>query len=279
VAIGPDGSVYVADSGNQRIQKFTTDGSFVTAWGHECRMYEDKAGCESPDGAGGFYDPWGVAVDQDGYVYVADTWNHRVQKFTSDGQFATMWGEYATANTVTDAEGMFWGPRSIAIDPEGSIYVSDTGNKRIQVFTPDGEPVTQWGGNGALDGQFDEPVGIAIASDGRTYVADTWNQRIQVFESSHFYLKKWEVYAWPGQSLENKPYLAIDAVNRIYATDPEGYRILVFDEDGKYLASLEQYGSDDQGFMLPTGIAIDAQGYIYVADTATHRVMKLAPFE
>ncbi|MBL7198523.1 MAG: TIGR03663 family protein [Anaerolineae bacterium] len=279
VAIGPDGSVYVADSGNHRIQRFTADGQFITAWGHLCRMYENKDGCQTADGAGGFYDPWDVAVDRDGFVYVADTWNHRIQRFTADGQFVTMWGVYGVSESAAGAAGSFWGPRAVAVDAEGMIYVSDTGNKRIQVFTADGDPVTQWGGKGTLDGQFDEPVGVALGPDGQVFVADTWNQRIQAFDSAHFYSHKWEVYTWPGQSLSNKPYLAVDAMGRVYATDPEGYRILVFDENGTYLASLQQYGRDDQGFMLPTGIAVDPQGYIYVADPATDRLMRLAPLE
>ncbi len=279
VAIGPDGSVYVADSGNARIQKLSADGTFITTWGHLCRMYEEQAGCQSSDGAGGFFDPWGIAVDRDGFVYVADTWNHRIQKFTAEGQFVAMWGSYGVAEGGSGGEGLFWGPRSIAISPEGQIYVGDTGNKRIQVFTADGQFVTQWGGKGTLDGQFDEPVGIAIGADGTTYVADTWNQRVQVFDAQHFFRRTWEIDSWYGQSLVNKPYLALDMQNRVYATDPEGHRILVFDERGQFLASLGQYGTDDQGFQLPTGIAIDPQGYIYVADTGNNRVMKFAPLQ
>jgi DNA-binding beta-propeller fold protein YncE len=276
VAIGPDGAVYVADSGNHRIQQFASGGAFVTAWGHMCKMYENMEGCEFADGAGGFYDPWGIAVDAEGFVYVADTWNHRIQKFTADGEFVTMCGQYGMAET--GAPSQFWGPRDIAVAPDGLLYVSDTGNKRIQVFTPDGQYVTQWGGKGITAGQFDEPVGIAVSQDGRTYVVDTWNQRIQAFDANHFFTHKWEVDSWYGQSLENKPYLAVDAQVRVYATDPEASRILVFDATGKFLASLGEYGTDDQGFVLPTGIAIDREGYIYVADPGAHRVIKLLPF-
>ena len=277
VAIGPDGSVYVADGGNHRIQKFTSDGQFVTAWGHMCRMFEGRAGCQEADGAGGFYDPWGLAVDKDGFVYVADTWNHRIQKFGPSGEFVTMWGTHGVQEQASGDEGLFWGPRAVAVGPQGRIYVADTGNKRIQVFTPDGQFVSQWGGKGLQEGRMDEPVGLAIARDGSSYVADTWNQRIQLFDAQQYYVHLWEVDSWYGQSLENKPYLALDARNRLYATDPEGYRILVFESRGKFLASLGRYGTEDDAFMLPTGIAIDDQGYIYVVDTATHRVMKFAP--
>jgi uncharacterized protein (TIGR03663 family) len=279
VALGPDGTVYVVDSGNHRIQRFSATGAFLTAWGHSCKMYENQQGCQAADGAGGFYDPWGLAVDADGYVYVADTWNHRVQKFTADGAFVTTWGAYGMTEGAAGSPGVFWGPRDVAVGPEGLVYVSDTGNKRIQVFTADGEYVTQWGGRGATDGRFDEPVGIAIAADGRTYVADTWNQRIQAFNADRLYVSKWSIDSWIGQSLENKPYLAVDAIGRVYATDPEGYRILVFDEDGTFLTSIGQYGSDEQSFTLPTGVAIDREGHIWVADPGTHRVLKLSPLE
>ncbi|MFL7809174.1 MAG: NHL repeat-containing protein, partial [Anaerolineae bacterium] len=279
VAIAPDGTIYVADSGNNRIQHLSADGAFLAAWGHACKLYENQQGCQSADGAGGFYDPWGLAVDADGYVYVADTWNHRIQKFAADGEFVTMWGVYGMTEGASGSPGVFWGPRGVAIGPEGMIYVTDTGNKRIQVFTPEGELVTQWGGQGATEGKFDEPVGIAIASDGRIYVADTWNQRIQAFSTSGIPLTQWAVNTWLGESLENKPYLAVDAQGRVYATDPEGYRILVFDQDGTFLTSIRQYGSDEQSFMLPTGIAVDQEGYIWVADPGTHRVLKLSPLE
>jgi uncharacterized protein (TIGR03663 family) len=279
VAIGPDGSIYVADSGNHRIQKYSADGQLLTTWGHMCKMLEGLQGCQSPDGAGGFYDPWGIAVDGDGFVYVADTWNHRIQKFTADGEFVTMWGTYGVADSAVGGQGMFWGPRAVAVDADGLVYVSDTGNKRIQAFTSDGAFVTQWGGKGTLDGKLDEPVGIAIAPDGRAFVADTWNQRIQVFDAQHYFLSAWAVDSWYGQSLVNKPYLALDARGRVYATDPEMYRVLVFDENGQFLTSLGQYGNDDQSFMLPTGIAIDAQGYIWIADTTNHRVMKFPPVD
>ena len=278
LALGPDGSLYVLDSGNHRVQVYGPDGAFVTAWGHLCKL-DAPSGCQSPNGEGGFHDPWGIAVDQNGYVYVADTWNHRIQKFDSTGTFVTMWGMHGVTEDATGAESLFWGPRDVAVGPGGRIYVSDTGNKRVQAFEPDGTFVTQWGDKGLQDGRMDEPAGLAIADDGTVYVADTWNQRIQVFDMLGLYLRRWDVASWYGQSLVNKPYLAVDAQGRVYASDPEGYRILVFDPEGRYIASLGQYGAEDNAFMLPTGIAVDPLGYIYVADPATNRVIKFAPLE
>jgi len=284
VAIGPDGSVYVLDSGNARVQKFDAQGKFVAAWGHACQLYNQFEGCQQADGAGGFADPWGIAVDDQGYVYVADTWNHRIQKFTADGEFVTMWGQYSMAETPQAMPGYFWGPRAVLVR-DGLVYVSDTGNKRIQVFTPDGEFVTAWGGKGITEGQFDEPVGLAIDKFGRTFVADTWNQRIQVFEptradgTGHYYLRKWEIDSWYGQSLDNKPYLAVDSQGRVLASDPEGSRVLIFDPNGQFLATLGGHPDDREILVMPMGLAVDADGYIYVIDARTNRLLKLPPLE
>ena len=89
---------------------------------------------EMPPG-GTFYEPWGIEVAPDGSVYVADTWNHRIQNFTAEGKFIKMWGYFGQAESP-DA---FWGPRDLAIDADGNVYVTDTGNKRIVIFDSDGE--------------------------------------------------------------------------------------------------------------------------------------------
>jgi len=265
IAVDEAGNVYVADSGNHRIQKFDSTGKFLTQWGNE------------GDGPGQFKEPWGVAVDGKGNVYVADTWNHRVQKFDAEGNFLLQWGGYrATGGVAVGEEGFFWGPRDIAVDAAGNVYVTDTGNKRVQVFDPDGQFLAQWGGFGVEDGLMDEPVGIAIDQAGNVYLADTWNQRVQKFDQDFNFVAKWPINGWYGQSVVNKPYLAAVG-DRVYVTDPEGYRVLVFDQDGEFVATFGEYGFDNKTFALPTGVAVDGEGNVYVTDSANHRVMKFAP--
>jgi uncharacterized protein (TIGR03663 family) len=267
-AADADGHVYVADSGNHRIQKFDSSGQFITQWGSE------------GDGPGQFKEPWGIAVDAAGHVYVADTWNHRVQKFDADGNFLLQWGSFKDTGGVAAGDGgLFWGPRAIAIDQAGAgghVYVTDTGNKRMQVFDPNGQFLDQWGGFGVEDGQMDEPVGIATDEKGNIYVADTWNQRVQKFDEDLTFVTQWPITGWYGQSVVNKPYLAV-AGDRVYVTDPEGYRVLVFDQDGEFVATFGEYGFDSKSFALPTGVAVDGEGNVYVTDSANHRVMKFAP--
>src|SRR4030042_3121234 len=128
LALGLDGSVYVSDTFNNRIQHLADDGTILQVWG----TFADISKGEAPGGT--FYEPWGIAVGADGSVYVADTWNHRIQKFTADGQFVNMWGYFGQADTPF----AIWGPRDIAIDSNGHLFITDTGNKRVVIYDSDG---------------------------------------------------------------------------------------------------------------------------------------------
>jgi uncharacterized protein (TIGR03663 family) len=263
VAVAPDGRIYVADSGNHRIQVFDAEGNFLFEWGSE--------GAE----LGQFNEPWGIAVAQNGTVFVADTWNHRVQAFSANGEFLRAFGAYMNVQNDPQAEpGKFWGPRDIAIDAAGNLYVTDTGNKRVQKFTPDGQFLSTWGGGGIVPGSFEEPVGIDLDSQGNFYVADTWNQRVQKFDPNFNPLIQWNVVGWEGESIFNKPYLAVDAQDRVFISDPEGYRIIVYDNTGNVLITWGQYGQDRASFALPTGLDFDSQGNLLVTDADNNRIMK-----
>lgn len=267
IAVATDGSVFVTDSDNNRIQHLSADGKVLKVWG----SFGDITTGDIPGGM--FNQPWGIAVSDDGFVYVADTWNHRIQKFTFDGEFVKMWGYFGQAESP-DA---LWGPRDIAIDAAGNLFVSDTGNKRIVVFDADGNYITEFGSAGYSLGQFDEPVGIAVDNDGNVYVADTWNQRIQVFipDEIEGYIPKttWDISAWYGQSLDNKPYLAVDLDGRLFATDPEGYRVLQFETSGEFIQYWGDLGDNASTFNLPTGIAVDRDGGVWIVDSGNGRIM------
>jgi len=268
IALAPDGTLYVADSRNHRIQHLTTTGEVLHVWG----TFMDVATGEAPGGT--FNEPWSVAVDSKSNVYVADTWNHRIQKFTADGQFIKMWGDFGQA----DSNVGMWGPRGLAVDASDRLFVTDTGNKRVLIFDSEGNYVSQFGSVGMDSGQFDEPVGIAINTQGQVMIADTWNQRVQVFtpDASGIYFyptASWEISGWFSQSLENKPFVAVDKNGNVYVTDPEGIRVLVFDSQGIFLYGWGDYNLDAEGFSLPMGLAIDAEGGVWVSDAGANRVV------
>ena len=108
LAVAPDGTLYVADTGNHRILHMSPTGNELHTWG----SFGDSSLTEEEAPGGTFYEPWGIAINPVGTVFVADTWNHRIQKFTPDGQFLMQWGYFGQAETPA----AFWGPRDIAID-------------------------------------------------------------------------------------------------------------------------------------------------------------------
>lgn len=182
--------VYVTDAELFNVQKFTTDGQFVTKWGSE------------GTGEGQFGSLESVDVDSQGNVYVADSDNDRVQKFTSNGDFLLSWGSSGSE------PGQFDEPGGVAVDNDDNVYITDINNHRVQVFSSDGQFITQIGLNqgatandsetitpsgsnageccteGEADGQFNQPEGIDVDPQNRVIVADTGNNRIQVFQQN-----------------------------------------------------------------------------------------------
>jgi len=274
LAVAPDGSLYIADTENHRIQHFSSNGTWLASWG----SFADITLGAAPEGT--FNQPWDVAIAPDGSVFVADTWNYRIQKFSAEGTFIKMWG-YSAQGTTPDG---FWGPRGIAIDAAGKVYVTDTGNKRVVIFDTDGNYITQFGSAGIQPGQFDEPVGIEVDQNGIVYVADTWNRRVQTFTpdgSGLLYTPStyWDVDAWFGQSLNNKPFITVDSTGNVYISDPESGRILEFTSLGKFIQGWTDFSGISDIISQPNGIVFDQQGALWMIDSALHALMRFSIME
>ena len=117
IAVDSSKNIFVADRGNNRIEKFSTDGTILATWG------------TSGTGNGKFKAPTGVAVNSAGSIYVVDTGNIRIEKLDSNGGFVRTFGTFGTTN------GQFVLPIGIATASSGSLYIADTGNNRIEVFS------------------------------------------------------------------------------------------------------------------------------------------------
>lgn len=271
VATAPDGTIYILDTGNHRVLHLSQEGDVLHTWG-------SFSGTENEfPPTGTFNEPWGIDIGPEGNVYVADTWNHRIQKFTAQGEFLTTWGQFGQRETP-DA---FWGPRDVAVDEKGHVYVTDTGNKRIAIFDENGGFVDDFGEAGLGKGQFDEPVGLALDNNGNLYVADTWNQRVQVFAPdddgvASIYKSGWDIAGWYGQSLNNKPYLSV-AGGEVFVSDPEGSRILVFNTEGEIQYYWGTFGTGNNQFSLPTGLDANPETGLWVSDTKNNRIMHFNP--
>lgn len=256
IAVDGNGNSYLADKTHHRIQKFTTDGKFITSWGTE------------GSGNGQFSYPSGIAAGADGLIYVADTGNHRIQKFSENGVFLTAWGTYGTGN------GQFATPYSIAADAQGNICIADKDNHRIQKFNNNGIYITSWGTEGTGNGQLNYPSGIAVDADGFIYVADTGNHRIQKFTANGSFVLTWGSYGTANGEFNSPCGIECDAKGFVYIADRQNHRIQRFNINGTYDSQWGSFGAQQGYFNTPNGIASDANGYLYVADTGNQRIQK-----
>jgi DNA-binding beta-propeller fold protein YncE len=217
IAVDNAGNILVADTSNGRIQKFSSNGMFVSVIGGPGQ------------GPGQFREPCGIAVDSSGNIYVADVGNSRVQKLKSDGTFLAEW---------KGPEPGFYGPRDVAIAPENSLYVVDQGHSRIVKFDPSGRVLVVWGAPGKDDGQFFDPTSVAVdGNNDRVYVADPRNKRIEVFDTNGKFIAKWLVEEWGAPSGWYLQDLVVDSkVGLLYVSS--GGEVLVFDLTGKKIAAL-----------------------------------------
>ncbi|MCF8145706.1 MAG: 6-bladed beta-propeller [Deltaproteobacteria bacterium] len=259
IATDREGNIYVADTGNDRIQKFSSTGGFITKWG-----------TKGP-GDGEFSYPYDIAIDGQGNVYVADAANNRIQKFSSAGEFITKWGNEGSAN------GEFSHPYDIAIDDQGNVYVAEYMNNRVQKFTSSGAFILKWGSTGSADGQFSGPHGIAIDDQGNVYVAEYMNNRVQKFTSSGLFIEKWGNPGSGDGELHSPTGITLDSQGNIYVADFGNDRIQKFNSSGVFITKWGSEGSGDGQFNGTVDVALDNQGNIYVADYLNDRIQKFGP--
>jgi sugar lactone lactonase YvrE len=251
-AVGPDGSVYVADTGNNRVQKFTSDGAVLLAWG--------TAGAAP----GNFNAPTAVAVGPNGSVYVTDGANNRVQRFDANGGFLSQWG------TTGPGNGQFSTPTGIAVGPDGSVYVGDQGNNRVERFLADGTFLNAFR-SGA--GGFSQVTGVAVGPDGSVYVGDSGGTHVERFDSNGVFQNSWGSNGTGDGQFRNPQGIAASAAG-VYVADAAQNRVQKFSSTGAFLDSFDGPGSGDAQFAQPTGIAISNTGAIYIVHITPGRVAR-----
>jgi DNA-binding beta-propeller fold protein YncE len=258
IAVDSAGNVYVTELFNNRMQKFTSNGTYLKRWG---------AGGQ---GDGHFDLPTNIAVDAAGNLYVADTGNCRIQKLAGSGLFLMKWGSSGSR------DGQFKWPWGVAVDAGANVYVADADRNCIQKFTGEGMFLTKWGARGTGDGQFRNPLGLAVDAAGSVYVADAGNYRIQKFTGSGIFLTKWGAKGSAHGQFQWPHGVAVDGARNVYVADTYNNRIQKFTSEGLFLTEWGSQGSNAGQFDWAVGVVVDATGNVYVADQRNDRIQKFA---
>lgn len=254
IAADSKGNFYIADTGNDRIQKFDADGKFVAVFG------------DPGEREGKMKEPNGVAVDAEGDIYVTDARNHKVLKYHSDGTFVK---EFMGPDTG------FYGPRDVAVGPNKQVYVVDQGRTRIARFQPAAENFSRiWGANGTNPGEFRDSTGIAIGNN-LVFVADLGNGRIQVFDLEGQFVRQWEIPTWERTSSEFPDVAFDEQTKTVYVTSPKTNEVLAFDENGSTMAGFNSQG--DEKMDNPSSMTIleaNKKRWLLVVNSGSARVSK-----
>ena len=253
--------------------------------------------------------PCGVAVDNQGRIFVADCHNHSIKIFSRDGKLLKSFGCFGTRNgqfnNPTDiamndskiyvcdkdnnrvqcftSEGVFLNkfsrgieqlkrPWGVCIDGKGNVVVADTKNNQIQVFSNDGNFVTSFGKEGIKNGEFQHPYFATAHSNGQIFITDNGNHRVQVFDESYSYLHQ---FSGEDDSLRLKYPTGIttDHEGHLIVADQCNSRLQVYQTDGILKAVISKPLNSSQCQSYPKGLAITLDGYIVVADSDNDRVV------
>jgi DNA-binding beta-propeller fold protein YncE len=279
-------------------------------WGFDLEGYIGDIGCRigkttiGEDHLGDFARasftwPVGLAVARDEKVYCSDEHECRISVFDPEATYAFPEGrpgeeELSSWGVKGAAPGQLDGPSGLAFDHQDNLYVVDSRNDRVQLFTKDGQYVDGWGCSGDGDGELDRPWGITVDAHGNVYVADWGNDRVQKFSAEGRYLMSFGGAQSGAGSLDHPAGVAVDSDGDVYVTDWGNNRVQIYEPDGEVLTVLrgDMYElskaahyllnrdsafvqtinrNEDvmpivREFLRPTGIAIDEQDRVVVAD-------------
>ncbi len=283
IALNATGHVFVSDILNNVVNVYSSTGTYLGQIGTGA-----SSGAADRYGAGVYYNPTGVAVNDTGYIYVQDSYLGRVIIFDPSGNYVSEWNE----TTTGAAQGSIYRSFGIAINSTGYVYTVSSTGPYVYTYTASGTYVRRWGG--ITRTLFQAPNGIAIDSSGRVYIPDSHysktNDWVAVFTAGGAPLGHFGGTGTGSGQFKNPMCVTIDGNGYIYVTDigtadtsNATERVTVFDKNWNYVTTFGSYGFGPGQFNFnnlngvnnayPVGVAVNsATGTIYVVDNGNYRI-------
>jgi len=250
VTVNEHNEIAVTDAGNNRIQVFSSDGTYLRSFGR-------KRGHKQ----GEFNWPAGIAFDKNGHIVVVDSNNHRVQVFSEQGKFLKQFGgEGSLDHQLKDPYGLF-------IDSDGNYIVVDSNNKLIKIFAPSGRFLRKIGGEGVFTFPYH-----CIQHDKYLLVSDCDEHCIKIFDRDGKFLYKFGKKGERKGEFNVPRCLSVNKAGHLMVCDTYNHRVQVFELSGKLVKMFGNKGSGIGEFKRPFSTAVLSDGRIIVNDHGNHRV-------
>ena len=304
VALDGNGNLYIADQYNNRIRRVDASGTITTIAGNGPGTFGGDGG---PAHLAQLSNPWDVAVDGSGNLYIADLSNHRIRRVDASGTITTVAGagrgSYGGDNGPA-VQAQLARPRGVALDSNGNLFIADTANHRVRrvdasgtITTIAGTGEVGYSGDGglAVEAQLNEPSGVAVDGSGNLYIADSYNNRIRRIDASGTITTIAgtgrdgyggdggpAIQAW----LDSPSGVAVDNAGNLYIADRGNNSIRRVDAGGT-IATVAgigsvywDYGGDggpavEAPLADPNEVAVDSAGNLYIADRANSRIRRV----
>ena len=227
-------------------------------------------------GAGqGFWAPQDFVLGPNGIVYVVsrgqEELGQRITRVSLNHDFLGQFGGFGYG------DGQFVWPRSLDMDQENLLYVSDELTHRITKFDTEGAYQGHWGEPGDGEGQLNGPSGLAFDKDDNLYVVDSLNHRVQLFTKDGKFLTMWGGHGTADGQFDLPWGICVDRNGDVYVADWQNSRVQKFSPNGQFLRKFEAAENGVGAIERPCGVAVDSDGDVYVTDWSTHKVQVYGP--
>ena len=293
-------AAYVSDTIHDRVRRVQPDGTIVAFAGTGA---PGVTGDQGPAVSARLAGPRGLAVDATGRLLIADTLNHRIRIVGPSGQIRTFAGSSRgnSGEGVPPTSAQMIEPSDVAVAPDGAVYITDTGNHKIRVVSPDGATIATFAGTGVAGDagvgggrasvQLRSPQGVAVGPDGQVYIADTGNDRVLRIDAAgtvHLAVSA-QVGGDYVALLAHPTDVVVDGEGNLYIANRDAYQVLMADRLPFHRAiplagsGMPEWNGDgpwqdaaDANLAEPAAVALDASGALFIADTGNHRIRRLA---